>query len=75
MDARTEKTFIDSFRQQKLESTLILITHRTSLLSLVDRVIVIDNGKIVGVGPTAAFLGAKIKSGEPQKADLSALDK
>jgi ABC-type multidrug transport system ATPase subunit len=45
------------------------------LLSLVDRVIVIDNGKIVGAGPTAAFLGAKIKSGEPQKADLSALDK
>jgi ATP-binding cassette subfamily C protein LapB len=75
MDARTEKTFIDSFRQQKLESTLILITHRTSLLSLVDRVIVIDNGKIVGAGPTAAFLGAKIKPGEPQKADISALDK
>jgi ATP-binding cassette subfamily C protein LapB len=75
MDARTEKTFIDSFRQQKLESTLILITHRTSLLSLVDKVIVIDNGKIVGSGPTAAFLGAKTNSSEREKGDLSALDK
>ena len=36
---------------------------------------VIDNGKIIGAGPTAAFLGAKIKPGEPQKADISALDK
>ncbi len=61
MDARTEKLFIDSFRQQKVDATLILITHRTSLLSLVDRVLVVDNGKIVGSGSTAAFLSATMK--------------
>jgi len=66
MDARTEKLFIDSFRQQKVDATLILITHRTSLLSLVDRVLVVDNGKIVGSGSTAAFLSATMKpSGDP----------
>jgi len=66
MDARTEKLFIDSFRQQKVDATLILITHRTSLLSLVDRVLVVDNGKIVGSGSTAAFLSATMKpSGNP----------
>ena len=69
MDARTEKLFIDSFRQQKVDATLILITHRTSLLSLVDRVLVVDNGKIVGSGSTAAFLSATMKpSGNPAAA-------
>lgn len=61
MDARTEKLFIESFRKQKLNSTLIVITHRTSLLSLVDRVLVVDSGKIVGSESTATFLSASTK--------------
>ncbi len=31
--------------------TLLVITHRTSLLELVNRIIVIDGGKIVADGP------------------------
>jgi ATP-binding cassette subfamily C protein LapB len=31
--------------------TLLLVTHRTSMLSLVDRLVVLDNGKIVADGP------------------------
>ncbi len=38
--------------------TLVLITHRASLLELVDRVIVIDGGKIVADGPKAQVLDA-----------------
>lgn len=33
------------------EKTLVLVTHRTSLLSLVDRLIVMDGGKVVADGP------------------------
>ena len=61
MDVRTEKIFIDSFRKQKIDSTLILITHRTSLLSLVDRVLVVDSGKILGTESTSSFLSKSVK--------------
>jgi ATP-binding cassette subfamily C protein LapB len=56
MDARTERQFVESFQSEKLESTLVLITHRTSLLSLVDRVIVMDEGRVAGIGSTESFL-------------------
>jgi len=38
--------------------TLVLITHRASLLELVERVIVIDAGKVVADGPKAQVLDA-----------------
>ncbi|MEK9775954.1 MAG: type I secretion system permease/ATPase [Quisquiliibacterium sp.] len=38
--------------------TLLLITHRTSLLELVDRIIIIDAGKIVADGPRAQVIAA-----------------
>jgi ATP-binding cassette subfamily C protein LapB len=40
------------------EKTIILITHRASLLEMVDRIIVIDNGGIVADGPKASVLDA-----------------
>jgi ATP-binding cassette subfamily C protein LapB len=36
--------------------TLLLITHRASLLSLVERLIVLDGGRVVADGPRAAIL-------------------
>ncbi len=42
------------------EMTLVLVTHRLQLLSLVDRVIVLQNGRIVVDGPTAEVM-AKLK--------------
>lgn len=64
MDARSERALIESLQNHRFEGTMIVITHRTSLLALVDRVLVIDNGKIVGEGSVEAFLkaGAKSKS-------------
>lgn len=38
--------------------TLVLITHRASLLDLVERVVVVDAGKIVADGPKAQVLDA-----------------
>ena len=40
------------------DKTLILITHRASLLELVERVIVVDAGKVVADGPKAQVLDA-----------------
>ena len=38
--------------------SLILITHRASLLDLVERVIVIDNGTVIADGPRDPVLEA-----------------
>jgi ATP-binding cassette subfamily C protein LapB len=43
--------------------TIILVTHRASLLSLVDRLIVIDRGQILADGPKAAVMEA-LKKGQ-----------
>lgn len=38
--------------------TVLLITHRTSMLSLVDRLIVLDNGQVMADGPKEAVIDA-----------------
>ena len=47
--------------------TVILVTHRTSLLELVDRLIVLDNGKIMADGPKAQVVEA-LQSGRVGRA-------
>lgn len=51
MDGQTEKAFITRLRQNMAGKTLVLITHKPSLLSLVDRLIVMERGKILLDGP------------------------
>jgi ATP-binding cassette subfamily C protein LapB len=58
MDNRTEMRFMNNLSKTIKDKTLILITHRASLLQLVDRIIVIDNGTVVADGPKAIVLDA-----------------
>ena len=51
MDAQTEGALIQRLREELKGRTLVLITHRPPLLQLVDRIILIDKGKIVSDGP------------------------
>jgi ATP-binding cassette subfamily C protein LapB len=37
---------------------VLLVTHRTSMLSLVDRLMVLDNGRVVADGPKEAVIDA-----------------
>jgi len=64
MDNTSESRFKERLVQSLGRSTLIMVTHRTSLLSLVDRVIVVDGGKVVADGPkddvVAALQGGRI---------------
>lgn len=50
MDHSSEEEFKKNIIQFAQGKTLVVITHRTSLLELVDRIIVIDGGKIVADG-------------------------
>ncbi|HEY7884563.1 MAG TPA: ATP-binding cassette domain-containing protein, partial [Cellvibrionaceae bacterium] len=51
MDHTTEENFKASIKEYAEGKTLLVVTHRTSLLTLVERIIVIDAGKIVADGP------------------------
>lgn len=58
MDNQTEQEVMQNIQQFAKDKTLILSTHRSALLALVDRVIVMDGGKIVADGPKANVLEA-----------------
>ncbi|MGY4879030.1 type I secretion system permease/ATPase [Vreelandella aquamarina] len=51
MDHASEDRLKKQLTQYSADKTLIVVTHRTSLLSLVDRIIVMDGGKVVADGP------------------------
>ncbi len=58
MDNSTEDGFKRRLAEHINNKTLLLVTHRTSLLSLVDRIIILDAGKIVADGPKEQVLSA-----------------
>ncbi|MEJ6044312.1 ATP-binding cassette domain-containing protein, partial [Vibrio cholerae] len=51
MDNRSEMHIKQQLSQLKPSETLILITHKTSMLDVVDRVIVMEKGCIIADGP------------------------
>lgn len=51
MDAQTESTLINNLHRWMENRTLVVVTHRPALLQLVDRLVVMDSGKIVADGP------------------------
>jgi ATP-binding cassette subfamily C protein LapB len=58
MDFSTEALVTQRMQAFSQGKTVVLVTHRTSMLSFVDRVIVIDQGKIVADGPREQIMQA-----------------
>jgi len=58
MDAQSEVAFLRQLKQACGECTLVVVTHRPAVLELVERVVVVDNGKVVLDGPKGAVLAA-----------------
>lgn len=56
MDNRSEMHIKHQLSQLKPSETLILITHKTSMLDIVDRVIVMEKGSVIADGPKAQVL-------------------
>ena len=50
VDTKTEKVIIDNLRENRRGRTTILIAHRISTVEKMDKIIFIDEGKIVAVG-------------------------
>lgn len=51
MDPTAERQLLTQLKFATQGKTLVLITHKPSMLDLVDKVIVLDRGKIVAMGP------------------------
>jgi len=58
MDFSTEAQITARMGQFVHDKTVVLVTHRTSMLAMVTRVIVIDGGKIVADGPRDRIMEA-----------------
>jgi ATP-binding cassette, subfamily C, bacterial LapB len=58
MDNSTEERFKSKLAEAIEDKTLLLVTHKASLLSLVDRIIVLDQGHLVADGPRDQILAA-----------------
>ncbi len=56
MDSQTEQQFIRQLQKGLEQQTLVVVTHRPSLLALVDRIIVIEDGQITLDGDKANVL-------------------
>lgn len=73
MDNSTEQLLLKNMQEYIREKTMILVTHKMSLLNLVDRLIVLQSGKIVADGPKDKVLEAlrhmNKPSAQPQEAN------
>jgi ATP-binding cassette subfamily C protein LapB len=58
MDNTTETIVTQRLAEAVKDKTLVLVTHKASLLSMVERLIVLDNGKIVADGSRDAVIEA-----------------
>jgi ATP-binding cassette subfamily C protein LapB len=67
MDFSTEAAITNRLSAFARHKTVVLVTHRTSLLSMVERVIVVDSGRIVADGPRDRIMEA-LQSGRIARA-------
>jgi len=58
LDIGLERTLVNKLKEIVVDKTLIVITHRFTALELVDRVIVLTEGKVVADGPKDKILDA-----------------
>lgn len=56
MDAQAENSFIQHLKTSVGDRTLVVVTHRPALLDVVDRVVVVESGRILADGPKAQVL-------------------
>jgi ATP-binding cassette subfamily C protein LapB len=61
MDHTTEQAFIAQLKEFSRGRTMLLATHKPAMLDLVERLIVVDGGKIVADGPREVILKALMK--------------
>ena len=64
MDIQSENALIARLEAKLKDRTVVLVTHRQSMLKLVDRILMLDKGKIIANGPRDDVLKA-LAGGRP----------
>ena len=83
LDQATERMALNALAQWGKDKTMVLVTHRPQVLQIVNRIIVMDNGKVVMDGPRDLVLQKlmqnekennknKNSADNPQQANLAA---
>ena len=67
MDFSSEEQLKDRLRRFTEHKTMVIVTHRLSLLDLAHRIIVVDGGRVVADGPRDKVIEA-LQSGKVGKA-------
>jgi ATP-binding cassette subfamily C protein LapB len=67
MDFTSEVQLKDRLRTYAQHKTMVIVTHRSTLMDLADRIIVLDEGKIVADGPRDKVVAA-LQSGQIARA-------
>jgi ATP-binding cassette subfamily C protein LapB len=63
MDFSTETAFKERLKRHSAHKTLVIVTHRTSLIDLATRIVIVDDGQIVADGPRDKVIQA-LQSGQ-----------
>ena len=50
MDSQMETTFLQSLQQNDIDQTILVVTHKPNVISICDRVMLVDSGKIAWDG-------------------------
>jgi ATP-binding cassette subfamily B protein len=79
VDAKTESAILDAVERQAQARTVVLITHRVAAAARCDRIIVLDEGRVVERGTheelaAGSGLYAKFAAEQSAKSDLEAVD-
>ncbi|MCT2558917.1 ATP-binding cassette domain-containing protein [Tsuneonella sp. YG55] len=66
MDAQTEQLFVERLSQSMTDGqTLVISTHRPALFAVCQRLIVLDNGRVVADGPIEDVIARSGVAGKP----------
>lgn len=68
MDEQLEEHVIKQMQGWLSGRTLVLVTHRPALLKMVDRIIVMDNGRVIADGPKDEILKRATAASTPPAA-------
>ena len=59
VDTKTENIILENLKEIMVEKTSIIISHRISSVKLANKIIVIENGKVIEQGDHSSLLGTK----------------
>jgi ATP-binding cassette subfamily C protein LapB len=65
MDLPGEKALIERLKAELINQTIVVITHRSSIIELIDHVLVMDQGRLVAQGPKSDFMKPRAPVPEP----------